>query len=102
MSCQQYNLGALVTVRGAFTDPATAAAIDPDVIKLSVLTPDGVVTTYVYGTDDLVKKTADTTGQYSADLNAQQAGWWYYRWWSEGIGQAAREGRFKVRAPKAI
>lgn len=90
----QHNLGDLVRTSAVFSNQTTGLAMDPTVVKLSVCTPDGVVVTYVYGTDAIVVK--DSTGHYHADLDANQDGLWYYRWWSTGTGQAADELEFEV------
>jgi hypothetical protein len=88
-----YALGNLVRVSAAFTN-SVGAAVDPAVVKCQVRTPDGTVTTYTYGTDAEVIKSA--TGAYYLDVDAATAGEWRYRWYSTGSGQAADEGRFYV------
>ena len=99
MAATVYDQGALVRVTAAFTNSADAA-IDPDVVNLSFKNPAGTVVTYVYVTDaELVK---DSTGNYHVDIDAATAGTWYYRWWSTGAGQAARERAFDIRAANAI
>jgi len=35
-------------------------------------------------------------------INVNQAGFWFYRWWSTGFGQAAQEKEFKVRTAQAM
>lgn len=94
-----HDLGAKVRVTGTFTVTAGGAAVDPATIKLSVRPPSGSVVTYTYGGAEITRSSA---GVYYADLNADQSGDWYYRWWSEGSGQAAQERRFKVRTAKAV
>lgn len=93
-----YDLGDLVTVRAVFKDPTEDPEVvqDPDTVSLSVTTPSGIVTTYVYNTDDEVVK--DDTGMYSSEIDCEEAGFWHYRWWSSGVGQAAQEARFEVRS----
>jgi len=100
MSFNRYDLGDLVTVRGVFTHPTTGNTFDPSVVKLSVRTPGGVVTTYVYGDGDTIVK--DSTGRYHAKVDGIAAGHWHYRWWSTGDGQAAEEKHFEIRAAKAV
>lgn len=103
MGCVTYNTydqGDLVRVRAnKFTD-ADGVAIDPATVKVSVKTPAGTVTTLVYGTDAAVVRTA--TGQYELGVDANASGFWHYRWFSTGTGQAAGEKRFYVRAAEAI
>ncbi len=100
MSFNTYNLGALVKVSATFTVAETEQAIDPDVVNVSVRAPDETVTTFVYGTNAEVIR--DDPGEYHSDVNANQSGTWYYRWFSTGDGQAAEENRFEVRPAMAI
>lgn len=95
-----HDLGDLVRVTAAFTDPDDDdSAFDPDSVRLSVREPDGTVTTYVYGVDALIEK--DSVGNYYADIDAEAPGVWYYHWHSTGDGQAASEKRFQVRRVNA-
>lgn len=100
---KQYNQGDLVHATGAFTDPNNGDAyIDPTVVKLSIKDPSGNVTTSIYlgaGTPTIVR---DAAGRYSAAIDADEAGVFYYRWWSTGTGQAAEEKSFQVTAPQAV
>ena len=95
-----YDFGELVKVSTTFKNATTGGVIDPDVVKLSIRTPAGIVTTYTYGVDsDLIK---EDVGQYYAMIDANQAGFWFYRWWSTGSGQTAKEKEFKVRTAHAV
>jgi hypothetical protein len=95
-----YDLGDPVKVWAAFKNAETQAAIDPDVINLSVKNPAGAVTTYTHGVDANVFK--DDVGHYYVIVNANAPGFWFYRWWSAGFGQTAKERNFKIRAAQAI
>ncbi len=53
-----HDLGDVVRVSATFTDFDTEDLIDPDVVKLSVRTPAGVVTTYTFGVGGNVVKEA--------------------------------------------
>ena len=88
-----YDKGDLVRVTGTFTN-AAGTAIDPAVVKFQFITPAGVTTTYTYGTDAEVVRSA--TGVYYVDINASQTGTYRYRFYSTGMGQAAAEGNFRV------
>jgi len=94
-----YDLGDKVRAKALFSDAVLQAVIDPDVVKLSVKNPAGNVTTYTYGVSTIQR---NATGDYYADLDANAAGTWYYRWWSTGTGQAAEENRFEVKAANAV
>jgi hypothetical protein len=88
-----YDLGDLVRVSGSFTDENGDVA-DPSAVFCAVRDPAGTVTTYEYGEDaELVK---DDTGEYHLDIDANVAGYWYYRWYATGSGQAAEEDKFYV------
>lgn len=90
----KYDKGDVVRATGSFT--GGGAAIDPDSVSFRVKAPDGTVTVYVYLTDaELVK---EATGVYHVDVDANANGEWFYRWESSGLGQAAAEGRFIVKA----
>lgn len=100
MAENKYDLGELVRVSCPFTDAILGGAIDPDVVKLSVRTPAPATTTYTYGVGPVIVK--DSVGNYHADIDANAAGTWYYRWWSTGSGQAADEKHFEVVQAKAV
>lgn len=89
----EYDKGDKVRVTGTFTDSA-GTAVDPDVVRFVVRNPRGVETTYLYGTDAALVKSA--TGIYYVDVSADVEGKWYYRYYSTGSGQAAGEGSFTV------
>lgn len=100
MAFNTYNRGTKVRVSAPFTLVSSGAALDPDVVKLSVKTPAGVVTTYTYGTDAEVVR--DSVGNYHADLEATESGTWYYRWFATGNGMTGDEERFEVRVAQAV
>jgi len=93
-----FDLGNLVRVRVKFTD-LDGDSIDPDVVKLSHRDPSGNVSHNTYGVEAITK---ETTGVYYFDIDADEAGVWYYRWWSTGAGQAAAEQSFTVQAAQAV
>lgn len=96
-----HDLGDIVKVSATFTNPDNDdALLDPSVVKLSVKNPSGTVTTYTYL--DGVVIVRDSVGLYHALIDADEAGTWYYRWWSTGTGQAAQEKQFNVNEAEAI
>jgi hypothetical protein len=95
MTIKEYDLGDAVTVRAAFTNPTTQAALDPDAVFFKYKNPAGTIVTLQYGSDAALVK--DSTGIYHVDVNANAAGKWLYRFYSTGTGQAAEEGAFKIR-----
>lgn len=91
-----YDLGDLVrcdTSDTPFTNTA-GTVIDPAAVFFKVKDPNGTVTTYTYGVDAALVKSA--VGTYYVDVNANVAGTWYYRFYSTGSGQAADENSFTV------
>jgi hypothetical protein len=90
-----YSSGNDIVLSVAFIDEATGAYIDPSDVRLKITTPAGVVTTYVYGTDPVVKT---ATGKYTYTVLANVAGTWYYRWEAFGAWNAAKQDIFNIRA----
>ena len=99
----KYDLGDLVLVRGTFTDFDSEDPLDPTTVKLSVRDPSGNVETYIYeslGTGNTLDK--ESTGVYSKEIDCDEAGDWFYRWFSTGNGQAAKERHFEVLPARAV
>ena len=91
-----YHKGDLVRCTGTFTN-AAGTATDPDVVKASIRSP-STTTTYTYGTDAELVKSA--TGIYYVDVSASASGVWWYRFFSTGTGQGAGETHFVVDESK--
>lgn len=74
---------------------ASDTLIDPTTLKIEITSPQGSVTTYIYGTDaELVK---DSTGTYHADYTIPGPGWmWTWKWIATGTGAGADKGTLKV------
>jgi hypothetical protein len=87
-----YDLGDVVTVTATYSTL-------PDAISLIVNPPSGTVVEYEYASPETTVTLADDT--YTAELNANEAGTWYYEWKSTGTGQAAEQGQFLVRQSNA-
>ena len=90
-----YDQGDLVRVSSTFTDENGSPA-DPAAVFCEVRDPSENVSTYEYGQDAALVR--DDTGDYHLDIDADEAGWWHYRWYSTGNGQAAEEDRFWAEA----
>jgi hypothetical protein len=90
-----YDAGDDVRVSGAFAN-AAGTAIDPDAVFAQYKDPSGNVTSLEYGEDaELVR---DATGSYHVDIDADEAGQWFYRFYSTGSGKAAAWKWFHVRS----
>lgn len=88
--------GTTLRLTVSFTDE-DGDAVDPATVTFSTATPSGRVTSYVYGTDAEVGKSA--VGSYYADIVPDQSGRWQFRWLTTGTGTAlATEGDFVVQA----
>jgi hypothetical protein len=94
VSIATYDLGDKVRVRGAFTDDQ-GIPVDPTNIQFDWHGPTSSGS-YVYGVDtELVR---DSAGNYHVDIDADTSGPCYYRMYSTGIGKAAAESYFIVKA----
>ena len=92
-----YDKGDVVRCSATFSNSA-GVSIDPTAILFKFKTPAGATTTYTYGMDsELVR---DDTGDYHVDIDANEVGPWYFRFYSTGTGQAAAEAKFQVGITK--
>lgn len=83
--------GNLVHLESEFRD-AAEALFNPTVVKISITTPAGDTTEYVYGTN--VELIRSSTGIYYINVNTtDKPGRWRYRWWSTGTGQASSSNK---------
>lgn len=90
MSMNVYDIGALVEMRGSFTDPDTDEPVDPAIVTCKVVMPDGsTITPTVTG----------TAGTYSAEVEAALPGIYQYAMYGKEGHQAAKRGAFKAREP---
>ena len=83
-------------------DAATAEGlpIDPDVVRVKVMTPAGTVTTYTYGNGpDVVR---DALGQYHLDVPLDKSGRWHWRWETDAPQTANAEGQISVAKSRFI
>lgn len=94
-----WEVGQLIRLSGRFTS-AAGTLQDPTAVFVSVEEPDGTVTVYEYGEDSEVVK--DSAGLYHADIPADAAGNWFYRWWATGTGMAAKVGQYKIIPVRAV
>lgn len=65
----------------AFADSA-GAALDPATVTFRMISPRGQITTYVYGTDAELVRTA--AGSYRVEVTPDMPGRWAYQWQSTG------------------
>lgn len=91
-----YQVGDLVRVTGTFTT-AAGVATDPTAVFAEYKDPSGNTTELEYPADAALVK--DSTGVYHIDIDADEAGSWFYRFYSTGTGQAnSGPGEFVVFA----
>lgn len=93
--------GMLVRITGKFIDLSDDSDTDPTTITFKLLSPDGIETSYVYGTDSEVQK--ESVGDYTADIRPTYGGRWRYRWEATKTASPvtiyiAGEGNFVVQS----
>lgn len=88
-----YQYGNAITLSVEFRDDLDQYA-DPPEVKLSVMNPNGVLTTYTYGEGATIIK--QDTGQYEADILGDIAGVWYYRWFNTQPDEISKEVYFEI------
>jgi hypothetical protein len=89
-----YDVGDLVRVTGTWEDSA-GVDTDPTALTFAFTDPSANTTTYTYGVDAELVKSA--VGIYCVDVSIDEHGTWRYRFASTGTGQAAAESYFLVR-----
>jgi len=96
MAHNKYDIGDLVRLRGSFTDVDDNPA-DPTIVTLEIRSPADTLYTY----DSEITK--DSTGEYHYDFdtsvadNETESGTWHYRYFGDGLNQAAGENSFILR-----
>lgn len=83
-----------------FVARCTANGVDEDPTEVSLLlmSPAGVVTTYIYP----ASVTRDAKGRYSKTFSVPLEGTWLWRWVGEGAVIAADEGELRVRRSQFV
>jgi len=87
------NVGDVRKLSGTFSTLA-GVDTDPTTVTLKVESPDGTITSYVYGID--VDLTQEATGIYSRVIDLDESGHWKFQWIGEGIIDAMEEDTFYV------
>lgn len=98
MSCDTtatFQVGDKPRITGEFRT-SNDILVDPAQVYAKVKDPSGVITSYHYGVDAALIKSA--VGIYYIDIDADESGTWYYRFYSTGTAQAADEESFEVAA----
>ena len=93
-----YAVGTKIRLSAAFTDLSDAAS-DPGGILFKIRAPDGMVTTYTYGSDVALVK--DATGNYHVDWLIAASGVHRYGFYGITSGQAVDESSFRAK-PSAL
>lgn len=75
-------------------EDADGTDTDPTAVLFKFVDPSGNATTYTFGVDAELVKSA--VGIYYVDVDCDEAGTFRWRWYSTGTGQAAEEGWFVV------
>jgi len=90
-----YDVGDLAQITAEFTN-SVGTYLDPTEIYCSYTDPSGNVTTLHYGVDLTLTRSA--VGRYVIAINVDEAGTWYYHWYSTGTGQASESDYFTAKA----
>ena len=76
-----FDYGEVVRAKNTYTNPDTGALTDPLTVSVTVRSPNGSTTTYVYGVNAGLTKIS--TGIYQVLISMSQTG--SYRWyWTAG------------------
>lgn len=94
-----YQQGELAVIRGTFTDPETGSPVDPSIVNVTIVRPDGQRNKYLYSTDAQVVK--ESIGVYAIEIGCDISGAWKYWWHSGGTGKAGDERTFMVESALA-
>lgn len=92
-----YYLGAEVCCQGTFTDE-NGTAQDPAAVFVQIQDPSGTTDSYEYTVDAEVIRSA--TGVYYVNVDCDEVGYWWYRVYATGSGQAAGEEQFLIKESK--
>ena len=88
----EYQVGDLVKCSGTFTVGGTPT--DPTITTFRFMSPDHVLTSYVYNTDAQLVR--DSAGVFHVNLSVTLSGIWHFRFEGTGAAQAADESEFFV------
>lgn len=89
-----YDIGDEVRCSVEFMD-STGTFADPSTVTFKLKNPSGTVTTYVYGTDAQLEKSA--VGRYYVDVTINATGIWSYRFEGTGLVNVASESKFTIK-----
>lgn len=89
-----YDINDTVRCRAKFKN-SNKVLIDPTSVTFKFKSPDGVITTYVYGVDSQLVR--ESTGIYYCDIDLLQSGNYIYRFNSSGTLKSGSESRFSVK-----
>jgi len=93
-----YDIGDSLRIQASFYNASTVLT-DPTAVSVRIKTGDRTTTTYVYGVDAEVIKSA--VGVYYIDVTVDSSGTWRFRWTGTGAIVQAEEGVFDVRRQRA-
>lgn len=93
----RFVVGDTVTLTNAFAVDGTAT--DPTTITLVVTDPSGNADTYTYAGATITKS---STGVYTKNITADEAGIWSYTWTGTGTAADVADGTFEVHANQPL
>ncbi len=87
--------GSEIDLTASFTDQ-NGNAVDPDTVKLRLMSPERTETLFTYGSS--TELTRPDAGHYVCVVKPNKAGRWWYRWETTGTNTVlANEGDFLVQ-----
>ena len=93
LDIEQFQIGNQLKTYGKFRNTLVDdALIDPGSVYCDVLDPNGVETTYTVGVDPISVIGRESPGVFFLYFYLDAVGYWYIRWYSDGlaIGSAER------------
>lgn len=88
---KSYDVGKIIRCKGTFKNESDALH-DPTDVYFELTKPDNTVVTYHYGVDAQVVR--DSLGKYHVLVDGNVPGYWYYKFYATGTGQASDSGSF--------
>ena len=80
----KYEIDTVIQINGEFTNSITGVYIDPSLVTLYILPPNGSASSVDY--PGAISRASQ--GHYFFQVNASQSGVWYYKWQATGAATA--------------
>lgn len=94
----KYVLGKNIRVKAVFRDAETNGLIDPTQVFLRVRNPTQTSVEYNYASGGVLRL---SSGTYYREFVPNDAGTWFYHYFSSGSGASADQHYFEIEEPNA-